>query len=190
MQPRCVESPAHDTLGNWLKVVRTIFSYISLLKTSIPFFPQHFEEFRELSEIFFRNREKSKPHTYVISLTARLEEDRPAERLLSADSLYREYCEGAVKTVLGCLLPQKARLTLCAKGHEALAENSQTVWQKEKWYGTEYAVQKFSPETLAEVRSHCDSTSYRRRLIRIFRLRSSPSCTCRNLTALYQRTSK
>lgn len=151
MQFPHAESLAHDTAGNYLKVVQTIFSYISLLETSTSSFPSYFEEFRELSGIFFRNREKSQPHAYVIALTATLEEDRPAKWLLSADSLYREYSEEAIKAVLGCLLPEKARLTLSAKDHEIIVETSQVAWQKEKWYGTEYAVQRFGPEMLEKV---------------------------------------
>lgn len=104
--------------------------------------------------MFFRKREKSQPHTYVISLTARLEEGSPAQRLLNADSLYREYSERAVKDVLDCLLPEKARLTLSAKNHEASAERNQIIWRKEKWYGTEYAIQEFGPEVLEKVCLH------------------------------------
>lgn len=78
----------------------------------------YFEELRELSGIFFRHREKLQPHTYVISLTGKLEEDRPAQWLLNADLLYREYSEVAVKAVLDCILPERARLVLSAKTHE------------------------------------------------------------------------
>lgn len=159
MQPRCAIYPTYDSAGNYLKVVQAIFGYISLLKTSYLSFPLYFEEFRELSEIFFRNREKSQPHAYVISLTARLEEDRPPERLLSADSLYREYNEGAVKTVLDRLLPEQARLTLCARDHGTIVENNQISWQKERWYGTEYAVQKFGPDILEKVSSPLITTA-------------------------------
>jgi insulysin len=154
------------TAGNYVKVVRAIFSYISLLKTSTSSFPPCFEEFRELSDIFFRNREKSQPHAYVISLTARLEEDPPAQWLLTAGSLYREYNEEVIKSVLDCLLPEKARLALSARDHENLAGGSQITWQKEMWYGTEYTVQKFNSEILEEVHSRIatvianDSTKY------------------------------
>lgn len=139
------------TVGNYREVVRAIFSYISLLRTSISSLLPYFEELKELSEISFRNREKSQPHTYVNSLTRRLEEDPPAQWLLNADSLYREYNEVAVKAVLDRLFPERARLTLCARNHENLAETSQIDWEKEKWYGTEYAVQKFSPDILEKV---------------------------------------
>ena len=139
------------TGGNYRGVVRTIFSCILLLRTSISSFPPYFEELKELSEMFFRNREKSQPHTYVISLAGRLEEDPPARWLLSADSLYREYNEVAVEAVLDNLLPERARLTLSARDHENLVETNQIDWQKEKWYGTEYAVQKFSPDIFEEV---------------------------------------
>ena len=84
----------------------------------------------------------------MISLTRRLEEDPPAQWLLNADSLYREYSEVATEDVLDCLLPGRARLILSAKNHEDLTETSQIDWQKEKWYGTEYAVQKFSSDIL------------------------------------------
>jgi len=141
------------TAGNYRDVFRTIFSYISLLRTSTSSFPSYFEEHKELSEIFFRSRENSQPHTYVISLTRRLEEDQPAQWLLNADSLYREYSEAAVKVVLGCLLPERVRLTLSAKDHEILVETSQIDWQKERWYGTEYAVQKFGLDMLEKVGS-------------------------------------
>jgi len=139
--------------GNYREVIRSIFSCISLLRTSIPYLPPYFEEFKKLSEISFRNREKSQPHTYVISLTRRLEEDPPAQWLLNADSLYREYSEAAMKDVLDCLLPEKARLVMSAKDHGNLAETSQIDWQKERWYGTEYAVQKFSSDILEKVSS-------------------------------------
>jgi len=141
------------TAGNHRDVVRTIFSYISLLRTSISSFPSYFEELKELSEIFFRNREKSQPHTYAISLTRRLEEDQPAQWLLNADSLYREYSEVAVNIVLDCLFPERARLTLSAKDHRILVETNQIDWQKERWYGTEYTVQKFGPDMLEKVSS-------------------------------------
>lgn len=137
--------------GNYREVVRTIFSYVSLLRTSPTSLPPYFEELKELSEISFRKREKSQPHAYVISLTGRLEEDAPAQWLLSADSLYREYSENAVKAVLDCLHPERARLLLSARGHENLLETSQLDWQKEKWYGTEYAVQKFDSDMLEKV---------------------------------------
>lgn len=139
------------TAGNYRKVVRAIFSYVSLLRTLTSSFPPYFEELKELSEIFFRNHEKSQPHTYVIALTGKLEEDRPAQWLLHAESRYREYSEAAVKVVLDCILPERARLTLSAKSHENLVEARGIVWQKEKWYGTEYAVRKFGSDILEEV---------------------------------------
>jgi insulysin len=129
-------------------VVRTIFSYISLLKASTSSFPPYFQELKELSEMFFRTREKSQPHVYVASLTARLEEDPPAQWLLCADSVYREYNKEAVKTTLEHFTPEKARLTLSAKDHDGLLERSQVVWQRERWYGTEFCVQKFGSEML------------------------------------------
>jgi len=142
------------TTGNYCEVVRTIFSYISLLRISISSLPPYFEELKELSEIFFRNREKSQPHTYVTFLTGRLEEDLPAQWLLSAGSLYKEYSEMAVRVVLDRLLPERARVTLSAKDHEKLVEADQFDWQNEKWYGTEYVVQRFSRDILEKVSSH------------------------------------
>lgn len=139
------------TTGNYREVLRTVFSYISLLRTSISSFPTYFEELKEISEISFRNREKSQPHAYVISLTGKLEEDRPSQWLLNADSLYREYSEVPVKVVLDCILPERGRLTLSAKYHENLVEISKMDWQKEEWYGAEYAVQKFGPDILGKV---------------------------------------
>jgi insulysin len=94
------------------------------------------------------------PHTYVVSLTGKLEEDRPAQWLLNADSLYREYSEAAVKDILDCTLPERVRLTLSAKTHKNLVDTSKIDWQKEKWYGTEYSVQKFDPDILGKVCSH------------------------------------
>ena len=139
--------------GNYREVVRAIFSYTSLLRASISSLSPYFEELKELSEISFRNREKSQPHTYVISLTRRLEEDPPAQWLLNADSLYKEYSEAATEDVLDCLLPERAKLILSAKSHENLMETNQIYWQKEKWYGTEYAIRKFSSDML-EVNSY------------------------------------
>ena len=59
----------------------------------------------------------------------------------------------AVKDVLDCILLERARLTVSARTHENLVETSKIDWQKEKWYGTEYSVQKFDPDILGKVRS-------------------------------------
>ena len=52
---------------------------------------------------------------------------------------------------------------LSAKNHENLTETSQIYWEKEKWYGTEYAIRKFSSDML-EVSSHVIINSVERSL--------------------------
>ena len=59
-----------------------------------------------------------------------------------------------MKVVLDCILLERARLTLSSKNHENLVETSKVHWEKEKWYGTEYAVQTFDLDVLGKVSSH------------------------------------
>jgi insulysin len=128
-----------------------MYSYLSLLRsTKVP--PWAFEEFRSLGEIRFRFTAESPPEGYVSRLAEIMARPWPRERLLSGSSkvwidqpdLWRNFLEVD-------MAPEKGSVLLCSK--DFIDTGIDGPWTKEKWYGTEYMIQKMDPAILKMVRS-------------------------------------
>ena len=132
----------------------TIYQYLALLRSST-FEPYHFEEVAQMAKTRFRFQEKSQPHTYARELARRLLDPVPPERVLDCGALVREWDEKGVRELLDLLVPEKGRVLLMAKDHDACvlgnSDGVEQVWEKEKWYGTEYAVKKLGDDFVREV---------------------------------------
>ena len=109
----------------------------------------HYEEVQTLSELRFRFREASQPHTYVSWLASELSEGYPPEFLLRGSSIVSEWNELAVREILELILPENGRFMLMAKDHPSVTPKEG--WKNEKWYGTEYWVEKLDSELLRKV---------------------------------------
>ena len=106
-----------------------------------------------MSKVAFRFSEKSQPHTFVSQTAGRLAEPRPPEWILSG-SVVREWNEESVREILECLVPGKGRVMVMAKEHEqeVVAPVGDLIWEKERWYGTEYYVRRLEEEFFKKVR--------------------------------------
>lgn len=135
---------------HWEEVVLTVFNYMTLLRSSdIELY--HFEEQRDMSAVSFRFREKSQPHSYSTWLCDQLLEPYPPAWVLSGSSLLRRWDESLIRDILGLLTPERGRVMIMAKHHDSQVVGEDLEWHTERWYGTEYHVQRLSQEFIDKV---------------------------------------
>ncbi|KAI0077374.1 LuxS/MPP-like metallohydrolase [Panus rudis PR-1116 ss-1] len=125
------------------EVVLTIFNYLNLLRSQPSPLPSyHFDEYKTMSSVSFRFREKSQPHRYAADLAYDLLEPYPPEWILSGPCLVREWDERGFREILGVMTPERGRVMVMAKYHDPAVVGEDAKWENEKWYGTEYFVRK------------------------------------------------
>ena len=134
------------------EVMLTIFNYIELFRSSLDTIaPYHHDELAHLAALHFKHTSKLQPHAYARGLARDLLLPFPPERLLDGGALVREWDPHAVREILDLLDVSRARIAVCAKEHEAAVVGENREWEKERWYGTEYFVQRTSEEFIAKV---------------------------------------
>lgn len=134
------------------EVILTIFNYITLLRSSsLDFY--HFEESSRMKAVSFRFREKSQPHAYAQWVCDQLLEPYPPERVFSGSQLITRWDEQLVRDMLALLMPEKGRVMIMAKNHDPQVVGEGTVWDAERWYGTEYSVRRLTQEFINKVSS-------------------------------------
>lgn len=144
------------------EVVLTVYKYIALLRDS-PLEPYHFNETKQLNKTFFRFREQIQPTRYVKSIALSLLNpiaEEPQDILSDGVDSW-EWDEPAVRRLLESFRPENGRVMLMAKDHDPRVIGDSGTWQSEKWYGTEYQVQRLSEAFIAKVSA---MTAYARRI--------------------------
>jgi insulysin len=136
-----LSSPEH-----WRDVIVVVYNYITVLKSS-SFKPYIAEEIRQLADIRFRYKEKKRPDKYATELSELLQRPYPRERVLSAASLVWSHDAEAVRHLLDGFGPRTGRIMVMGRDMAKLTQDSG--WEKEKWYGTEYKVQRLEDSVLA-----------------------------------------
>lgn len=146
-------------LVHYKEVILAIYNYISVLRAS-DIERYHYDELHTMSELHFRFREKTKPHTYVNDLSYQLSEFSP-EDVLSGDTVIREWDEFLFKETLKSLDPERGRVLLTAKVHDEAVVGHDVQWELEKWYGVEYRVTMLGEVFINQVRIDLPGSSYR-----------------------------
>ena len=134
-----------EGLKVYREIVEVVFQYISLIKESPP---QKWivDEFKGMSEVDFKFQEKSSASSFVRTMCSTMQKPLPREWLLSATDLIRKFDGDAISTALGYLKADNYRLTIVSQKYPG-------DWPlKERWYGTEYKVERISPEFAAAVK--------------------------------------
>lgn len=106
------------------------------------------KELQAVAAIDFKFRQKSPASKFTSRLSAIMQKPLPREWLLSGTSLIREFNPEIITESLNYLRPDNFRLSIvcrdCPKGE----------WEAtEKWYGTEYRVEKIPQKFLREIQS-------------------------------------
>jgi insulysin len=128
---------------NWEDILVATYKYISMLKAST-LQQFHHAEIRSLSEIRYRFKEKRKPEEYVATLSDLLQRPYTRENLLSASMKVWDWDEGEIRDTLNMLSVNTGRVMVMAKNLDDVSPN--VPWVKEKWYETEYKLQRLPEE--------------------------------------------
>ena len=144
-----------EGLKVYREVVEVVFQYLSLIRESSPQ-KWIFDEVKGMSEVDFKFQEKSTASNFVRTLCSTMQKPLPREWLLSTTDLLRQFDGNAISTALEYLKADNYRLTIVSQKYPG-------DWPlKERWYGTEYKVERISPEFAAAVKAAEDVTSKNR----------------------------
>jgi insulysin len=135
-----------DGLQQYREVVKTIFQYIAMIKERSPE-QWIFDEMKNLAEVDFRFKQKSPASRFTSRLSSVMQKPFPREWLLSGSDLLRKFDPEAIKNALSYLRADNFRLMIVSQHFPGNWDS------KEKWYGTEYKVEKVPEDFLSDIRS-------------------------------------
>ncbi|EAW14914.1 a-pheromone processing metallopeptidase Ste23 [Aspergillus clavatus NRRL 1] len=139
-----------EGLQQYREVAKVVFEYIAMLKEREP---QQwvFDEMKNLAEVEFRFKQKSPASRFTSRLSSVMQKPMPREWLLSG-SLLRKFDPELIKKALACLQPDNFRMIVVSQEHPGDWDS------KEKWYGTEYKVQKLPQDFMADIKNALATT--------------------------------
>lgn len=134
-----------DGLENYEQVTKTVFQYISILHETAP---QEwiFRETKEMADVDFKFKQKSPASSTTSQLSERMQKPLPRDRIVSGERLLRKFDATAIQKAISSLSPDNVRVTLVSQ--QPLPGEA----KKERWYGTEYSVQKIPAKSLDELK--------------------------------------
>ncbi|PVG04445.1 hypothetical protein CPB86DRAFT_778728 [Serendipita vermifera] len=135
-------------LEHYLTVLSVLFNYVTLLRNALQE-PHHFEEVRRMSEINFLYTSKYNPDAYATLLSHAMNDDIEREHILSRGVFDWKFDPLNIEKLISCLTPQQSRIFVAAKNFNVLELSGS--WEKERWYGTKFLQQDFSPATLKKL---------------------------------------
>lgn len=141
-----------EGLKNYKEVVKALFQYISMLNDSAP---QQwiFEEIKNRAEIEFKYKQKSPASRFTSRTSAVMQLPLPRQWLLSGDTKLRKFEPELIKKGLSYLRPDNFRL-------QVVSQTFPGDWdKKEKYYGTEYKLEKVPEDFMSEIKSAFASTT-------------------------------
>lgn len=131
-------------LKHYQDILKVIFQYISLMKQQPPE-EWIFDEMKTIGDVNFRFKQKSPPSRFTSNVSAIMQKPLPRNWLLSGSSRVRRFDSEGIARAMQCLRPDNFRLLIVS--HEPPVE----LPERERWYGTEYAVQRLPAEVLSEL---------------------------------------
>jgi insulysin len=142
----CSLTLTEDGLKHYREIVKVFFQYIALLKDTPP---QEWvvDEMAKLSEVEFKFRQKSPASRTTSGLSGVMQQPLPREQILSGQYLITKFDPKAISRGLAELRPDNFRYNVVSKEYPG-------DWPlKEKWYGTEYKVEKIPADFMRELES-------------------------------------
>ena len=133
-----------EGLKRYQEIATTVFQYIALMQDSPP---QQwiFDEMKDMAEVDFRFRQKSPASRFTSRMSSVMQKSLPRSWLLSGTSKVRKFDAQAISQGIQFLRPDNCRMMIVNQEHNGGFD------LKEKWYGTDYKVEKISEEFATEV---------------------------------------
>ncbi|MCJ1310738.1 Insulinase (Peptidase M16) [Agyrium rufum] len=128
-----------EGLKQYEEIVQIVFQYIALLKDAPP---QKWivDEVKGMAEVDFRFKQKTPASSFTSVLSSEMQKCLPRDWLMSGSRLIRQFDADAITHALNFLRTDAYRLTIVSKEFPGDWD------QKERWYGTEYRVEKIPKE--------------------------------------------
>lgn len=151
-------------IANYKSVVLAAYKYLDLLRRST-FEDYHHKEVVDLSNLRFRFAEKKRPDDYATGITEHMAWPTPREKLLTGprltwdweDEADKQQGEARIRQYLESFRINESRVVLMAKQADHEKVHPGLHWEKEPWYGTQYAVQRFDDDMCRQVNEHVPS---------------------------------
>ncbi len=135
-----------EGLKNYHEVVKIVFKYIGMMKANPPVEWMH-QEMKNMAEVDFKFRQKSPASRFTSATSSVMQKNGlPRNWLLSSTSKFRKFDAKAIVQAMQYLREDNFRLMLVAQDYPGDWD------QKERWYGTEYKVEKVPTDVLSDVR--------------------------------------
>ncbi|KAJ9302927.1 hypothetical protein DTO271G3_301 [Paecilomyces variotii] len=144
-----------EGLKQYREVVKVIFQYIAMIKERAPE-QWIFDEMRNLAEVDFRFKQKSPASRFTSRLSSVMQKPLPREWLLSGSSLLRKFDPEAITKAMSYLRADNFRLMIVAQDYPGDWDS------REKWYGTEYKVEKIPEDFSSEIHKALSSSPQER----------------------------
>lgn len=140
-----------EGLKRYQEVAKVIFEYIAMIKEREPE-QWIFDEMKNLAEVSFRFKQKTPASRFTSRLSSVMQKPMPREQLLSG-SLLRRFDPELIKEAMSYLRADNFRLIIVSQDYPGEWD------QKEKWYGTEYKVEKIPQDFLNGIQKALEATS-------------------------------
>lgn len=132
-------------LERYRDVVKVVFQYIGMMKEQPPV-EWMFEEQKNMAEVEFRFRQKSPASRFASGTSSVMQKPLPRKWLLSGTSKFRKFDARAIVNAMQFLREDNFRLMIVSQDYPGDWD------QKEKWYGTDYKVDKIPESVVDEIR--------------------------------------
>ena len=134
-----------EGLKNYRDVAKVVFQYVSMMKENPPLEWMH-EEMKNMGEVEFRFRQKSPAARFTSSTSAVMQKPIPRQWLLSNLSKCRKFDPRAIVNAMQFMRYDNFRLMIVSQDYPG-------DWnERERWYGTNYRVQKIPVEVQEDFR--------------------------------------
>lgn len=133
-----------EGLKRYRDVVKIVFQYVGMMKEQPPV-EWMFEEQKNMSEVEFRFRQKAPASRFTSSTSSVMQKPLPPKWLLSGSKL-RKFDAKAIVNAMQFLREDNFRLMIVSQEYPG-------DWnQKERWYGTDYKVEKLDDSIITQIR--------------------------------------
>ncbi|RNA20606.1 insulin-degrading enzyme isoform X1, partial [Brachionus plicatilis] len=126
-------------------IIKLAYQYLNMLRSQEPV-KWVFEEMINLGKIAFNFKDKERPISLVSSLSADLH-TFSMDDILTANYYLKKFDPESIKTLYEYLTPEKMRVTVISKKFAGKTD------QQEKWYGTEFKMEKIPDEKIKALKN-------------------------------------
>jgi insulysin len=144
-----------EGLKNYQEVVKTVFQYISMMRENPPL-EWMFEEQKNMADVEFKFKQKSPASRFTSRISAVMQKPLPRQWLLSGTSKFRRFDPKGIVQAMQFLRDDNFRLMIVSQDYPVDFD------KKEKWYGTDYRIEKIPTDVSSAIRKALESSSSER----------------------------